>query len=95
MKNITLLILLIISISCKAQQTYPLNTNFEEIPQGSYIKDLKNELNPYMGEYKANFQGNEIKLFISKETMKYIKSLKIYQDVLSITEQLQQLLAIK
>ncbi|MGN7866572.1 DUF6705 family protein [Chryseobacterium sp. 22458] len=84
MRNITCLILLIITISCKAQQIYPLNTDFEEIPQGSYIKDLNNELNPYVGVYKADFQGNEIQLFIIKETMKYIKSLNVYQDVLSV-----------
>ncbi|MGN7758362.1 DUF6705 family protein [Chryseobacterium sp. 22532] len=70
--------------SCKAQQTYPLNTDFEEIPQGSYLKDLNNELTSYTGEYKANFQGNEILLFISNETMKFFKSLNIYQDVLSV-----------
>nr|WP_314495158.1 DUF6705 family protein [uncultured Chryseobacterium sp.] len=84
MKNIKYLILFVISISCKAQQTYPLNTDFEEIPQGSYIKDLNNELSPYVGEYKAYFQGNEIKLFINKETMRFFKSLNIYQDALSI-----------
>lgn len=70
--------------SCKAQQTYPLNTDFEEIPQGSYLKDLNDELTTYTGEYKANFQGNEIRLFITKETMKFLKSLNIYQDVLSV-----------
>lgn len=49
MKNIKHLILFVIVISCKAQQIFPLNTNFEEIPQGSYIKDLNNELSPYVG----------------------------------------------
>ena len=54
-------------ISCKAQQTYPLNTFMENIPQGGYVKDLNNELPPYIGTYKAYDQGNEIALFITKE----------------------------
>ncbi|UWX60624.1 hypothetical protein N0B40_19830 [Chryseobacterium oranimense] len=75
MKKIVILFILVTSlIACKAQQTYPLNIDFEEIPQGSYLKDLNDELTPYIGEYKANFEGNEIRLFISKETMKFLIS---------------------
>jgi len=59
--------------SCKAQQTYPLNSDYEEIPNNSYIKDLNNELAPYIGTYKANDQGNEITLFITKEDNKPTK----------------------
>lgn len=84
MKNIKYLAFIIISISCKSQQVYPLNTDFEEVPQGSYLKDINNELSPYIGEYHANFQGHIIKLFISKETMKFFSFLNIYEDVLSI-----------
>ena len=65
-------------------QTLPLNTSFDDIPTNAHLKDLNNELSPYVGEYKAYFQGNEVKLYITRETMKFIKSLNIYQDVLSI-----------
>jgi len=86
MKNILFLIVLIISVSCKAQQVYPLNTDFDEIPQNSYLKDINNELNTYVGTYKANFQNKEIILYINKIEKKYfdMSSIKIYKDVLSI-----------
>ncbi len=52
--------------NCKAQQTYPLDTDYEDVPALSYIKDLNNELNQFTGIYKANYQGNEITLYITK-----------------------------
>ncbi|MCS4303725.1 DUF6705 family protein [Chryseobacterium sp. BIGb0232] len=55
---------------CHAQQTLPLNTAFSSIPNGAYIKDTNNELNPYVGIYKANFNGNKITLFITKQENK-------------------------
>ncbi len=72
-------------VSCKGQQ-YPLNTNYEEVPNNAYLKDLNNELNPYIGIYKANFEGNEITLYITKDIYKFfdLYSKKYYQDVLSI-----------
>ncbi|MFP7655612.1 hypothetical protein [Chryseobacterium proteolyticum] len=82
----TLLFGLFISfLSCKAQE-YPLNTDFRNIPTNSYLKDLDNELNPYVGNYRANFQGKEIILYITKESHKLIeyKNQKFYRDVLSI-----------
>ncbi|WP_312397878.1 DUF6705 family protein [Chryseobacterium sp.] len=84
MKKIIYITILIVSVSCKAQQTYSLNTDFDEVPQNSYLKDLNNELDPYIGAYKANYQGNEITLFISKETKKFFKALHVYKDALSI-----------
>lgn len=71
-------------ISCKAQTVYPLNSDFDEIPQNSYLKDLNNELDSYIGTYTAIYQTKMITLYITKENMKYFKSLKIYQDALSI-----------
>lgn len=72
-------------ISCKAQQ-YPLNTLMENIPQGAYVKDFNNELNPYIGIYKTNFDGNEITLFITKQENKYTKRVNktYFMDVLVI-----------
>lgn len=83
--RVLIIIMFFIIISCRGQQ-YPLNTNYEEVPNNAYLKDLNNELNPYTGIYKANFEGNEIILYIAKETYKFfdLYSKKYYQDVLSI-----------
>ncbi len=72
-------------IACKAQQL-PLNTLMENIPQNAHVKDLNNELTPYIGVYKANFQGNEITLFITKEEDKLIQYSDqiFFQDALVI-----------
>jgi hypothetical protein len=68
-KNIKILVtfgLLICFIQCKSQQFYPLNTSVKDIPQGGYVKDTNNELVPFIGIYKAVYQGNEITLNISR-----------------------------
>ena len=72
-------------VSCKGQQ-YPLNTFFENVPQGAYLKDLNHELDPYIGIYKSNFEGNEITLHITKQENKLEKSTgkTYYLDVLVI-----------
>ena len=55
-------------------QTLPLNTILRNIPQDSYVKDLNHELDPYIGIYKSNFEGNEITLYITKQENKLEKS---------------------
>lgn len=72
-------------ISCKAQ-ILPLNTWVENTPNNAHLKDLDNELTPYIGIYKANYKGNEITLFITKEEDKLIKysDKQFFQDVLLI-----------
>lgn len=72
-------------ISFKAQ-TLPLNTLLDTIPKGAYVKDLNNELSPYAGIYKANYQGNEITLFITKVENRPEKStnMEYYQDALVV-----------
>ncbi|KQT24228.1 hypothetical protein ASG22_09435 [Chryseobacterium sp. Leaf405] len=82
-KNIIFSLAFICVISCNAQQ-YPLNTLMENIPQGGYVKDLNNELNPYVGTYRTNFNGNEITLFITKQENKYTKRVNktYFMDVL-------------
>jgi len=72
--------------SCKAQQTYPLNTGLSNISPDSHVKDLNNELNPYVGTYKANFNGNEITLFITKQENRLVKriDMNFYRDALVV-----------
>ncbi|WP_419870921.1 DUF6705 family protein [Chryseobacterium sp. CT-SW4] len=87
MKTIFTLFALTVSlITCKAQQVYPLNADFDEVADHSYLKDLNNELTPYLGTYKATYNGNEITLVITKEDKKLIEltSKKFYQDVLHV-----------
>jgi len=76
----------VVLYSCKAQQTYPLNTNYNNITNYSYLKDLNNELDPYIGKYEASYNGNQITLYINKQENKLISygEQKFYRDVLSI-----------
>ncbi|WP_435525231.1 DUF6705 family protein [Chryseobacterium indoltheticum] len=87
MRNIILCIGIFVVLYCKAQQNpLPLNTWMENIPQGAYVKDLNNELSPYIGTYKATYQGNEITLYITKEEGRPTKRMNknFFRDVLSI-----------
>ncbi|MBP1166673.1 MULTISPECIES: hypothetical protein [unclassified Chryseobacterium] len=72
-------------LSCKAQ-ILPLNTSITDIPLNSHVKDTNNELTPYIGIYRTNFQGNEITLYITKEESKLMDygNQKFYRDALVI-----------
>ncbi|REC50993.1 hypothetical protein [Candidatus Chryseobacterium massiliense] len=65
-KTLTVLSLFISFISCSAQ-TLPLNTALASIPNNAHVKNTNNELSPYIGIYKANYEGKEITLYITKE----------------------------
>lgn len=84
-KSIFLGLLLAMFFS-KAQQVYPLNTFMENISQGGYVKDINNELSPFVGVYKANYQGNQVILYITKVINKPEKSINkdYYMDALVI-----------
>ena len=84
-KILGLLVLIVNLISYKAQ-ILPLNTPFLDIPNGAYVKDTNNELNPYIGTYKTNFEGKEITLFITKQENKLEKSTgkTYYMDALIV-----------
>ncbi|WP_100075950.1 DUF6705 family protein [Chryseobacterium camelliae] len=66
MKSLLIYLGIMLMSFCQAQNL-PLNTPFLSIPNRAYIKDTNNELNPYVGIYKANYNGNEISLFITKQ----------------------------
>lgn len=72
----------------KAQQTYPLNTFPDDVPSGSYMKDLDNELIPFVGTWVADFGGKTISLLITRQERKIFKMPKTsdfyYQDALNI-----------
>lgn len=79
-------LILISFFSCNAQQVQPLNADYDIFPNNSYYKDLNGELNPYIGIFKANYQGNEITIFISKEENRYTQLVDktFYRDALVI-----------
>ncbi|HBV13798.1 DUF6705 family protein [Chryseobacterium carnipullorum] len=78
MKNIFLIALSIITISCKAQ-TYPLRT-FTEIPLNAYLKDKNNELQSYEGIWKGVFNGKTVYITFKKNIYIYDDVLKYYKD---------------
>ncbi|SIT17648.1 hypothetical protein SAMN05421786_107199 [Chryseobacterium ureilyticum] len=86
MKKILLLIIIIITTFCKAQQEYPLRTDYTETPNYSYLKDTNNELSSFVGTYEATYQDKKITLFINKLIHKFFDNsqYKHYKDVLSI-----------
>ncbi|WET47660.1 hypothetical protein PYS58_13840 [Chryseobacterium indologenes] len=73
-------------LSCRAQQIYPLKTDYTEVPQNSYLKDSNNELDSFIGIWKGSFKGNLITLFVTKETQRLFNENqnKYYKDILSI-----------
>lgn len=77
---------MLLSISCKAQQIYPLNTDFRTIPNNAYLKDINNELLPYIGTWKATFDSKEIIIKVDKIENHSVKSGTqiFYRDVLFI-----------
>lgn len=77
--------LIINTLSCCAQ-ILPLSTPFVDIPNGAYIKDTNNELTPFVGTYKANYNGNEITLYITKQENKLEESAQksYYMDALIV-----------
>lgn len=85
LKTILLFIFKLSILSCQAQE-YPLNTDHRNIPNYSYLKDLNNELDPYIGTYKTSFNSEEITIFITKESHKLIELTKnkFYRDVLLV-----------
>lgn len=84
-KAIIYLFIVFLSVSCKAQQ-YPLNTDYEIIPDNSYIKDLNNDYNKYIGTWKTILGNKEVYLYISKQTNRPIDRItkKFFRDVLLI-----------
>ena len=77
MKQILLILISIITISCNAQ-IYPLNYK-DDVPNGAYYKDLDGELNKYVGVWKGTW--NNKTLYIDLRKVKY-KLGDIYRDMI-------------
>lgn len=94
-KQVLLGILLLNSIIVSAQKEdfirssreYPLGTYYGDVPKNSYIRDMKGELKPFVGVYKATYKGRETTLYITEEKRKYIDlgdGIKYYEDKLIV-----------
>ncbi|MCY0977138.1 hypothetical protein PGH12_01530 [Chryseobacterium wangxinyae] len=85
MKKIITLTILLLFITCKAQ-IYPLKTDYSEVPINSYLKDINNELDLFVGNYTSQFQGRNISINISKIIHHFFdgSQYKYYQDILSL-----------
>jgi hypothetical protein len=62
MKNIFLMLLVIVTISCKAQNIRPLNTVSFDLEQGDYVEDSNYEFDPYLGTWEATWNNKKITL---------------------------------
>jgi hypothetical protein len=80
MKNTFVILLFLFTVSCKSQ-TYPLRT-YTNVPDNSYLKDIPNELNDYVGTWNSSWNNKTIQLTISKEVNKYNSGLDVYIDCL-------------
>ncbi|MRM86673.1 hypothetical protein LEQ04_03775 [Riemerella anatipestifer] len=61
MKKILLLVIvLLLHTNCIAQNVYPLNTSVLDLPQGAYLKDLNDELDSYVGKWKAQINETTV-----------------------------------
>ena len=80
------LALIISLMSCKAQQTYPLLTSVDNVPNMSHLKDTNNELQSFVGTYVSAYNGNQITLYITKENDKFFDygNKQIYMDILYV-----------
>lgn len=71
-KLIVLGCMLIIAISCKAQTIVPVEKSIDYmiagngIPDGTYLKDVNNLLNKYIGTWKGTYEGKNYTFVITK-----------------------------
>lgn len=77
MKNLFLITILFIGISCKAQ-TYPLTET--DLPENSYRKDINNELPSFEGNWMGTWNGKTFLINFKKIIHQYNDVLKIYND---------------
>ncbi|MFC4739798.1 DUF6705 family protein [Flavobacterium ponti] len=76
-------IIMLISVSCKAQYSLQNHDSAGDLPSGSYCADIFNDFNNYVGTWKA-VQGNkELTFVLIKKTYVYYPFKDIYTDFLT------------
>lgn len=77
-KIITIISLMIVSLSCKAQQIIPVEKMIEyrdsdtQIPEGAYLKDLNGLLDKYVGTWKGTYNSKNFTFVITKVKHKLV-----------------------
>ncbi|MDQ0068066.1 DUF6705 family protein [Chryseobacterium lathyri] len=79
MKNLFLIIVTLLTFSCKAQE-YPLNTSLDNLPNNAYLKDTNNELDKYVGLWKGTWNGKSLYLELKKVKYYYSGNPSYYED---------------
>ena len=82
MKNKLILFITIISLlSCKAQIA-PLYKADPDLPEGTYYKDLNNDLNKFEGTWKWENGNNSFTIVLEKKLQVYDDTSNFYEDML-------------
>lgn len=84
MKNIIkIIVLLITTISCKAQTTIiDIEDNKGYDVFGAYYKDIYNQLDAFVGTYIYTNGNETLKIVLQKKTMSTIPSHRFYEDMI-------------
>lgn len=85
-KNIMKRLIILIafhSIFLSCAQVYPLNT-YSDVPNNAYIKDIDNELLPYEGTWKGNWNNKTMYVYFKriKKLLDHKENNPYYKDVL-------------
>ena len=80
-KNLNILVLLLLSINCKAQTPIvDISESEMGLPNGYYIKDLHNLLNPFEGTYVYTNGADTLKIVLIKKVLQY--NSQYYEDLI-------------
>ena len=80
-KNLNILVLLLLSINCKAQTPIvDISESEMGLPNGYYIKDLHNLLNPFEGTYVYTNGADTLKIVLVKKVLQY--NSQYYEDLI-------------
>lgn len=80
MKNIAIIILVIISFNCKAQNPVLPLDQWGEAQLNAYYKDLNNEMDAFVGTWLYTEGNTSLKIKLKKETMHF--NGKYYVDLM-------------
>lgn len=65
-KIIIALSIILITLSCKAQQIVPLETKLDEAPVGTYFKDSNGLLTKYIGTWSGTYENKNYTFIVTK-----------------------------
>ncbi|MGU3376176.1 DUF6705 family protein [Chryseobacterium sp. M5A1_1a] len=85
MRSLIVSLVIFLMFSCKAQE-YHLNDDFTKIPNNSYLKDLNNEYNKFVGVWKASIGNKNVYIYITKQENRPTNRMakNFFRDVLLI-----------